>query len=161
MPEFFMRQGASQPRSTITVTGQVMHTMAEGLGVNWFSTFDQKTYPAPEDDARWERILDHATFLNINFVRFGQDSHFLTDDRGNFVPGHWSFDQLRRLNAWAEPRGVSIIADSWWLPPPFQFTPWPGAPRAWGAEDTDYHLGIEDVEDIKADLDQALKASQK
>ena len=134
MPEFFLPKGPSQPRSAITVTDRIVHTMAQGLGVNWFSTFDPKTYPAPEDDARWQRILDHATFLNINFVRFGQDSQFLTDDQGNFVPGHWSFDQLRRLNAWAEPRGVHIIADSWQLPEPFQFNPWPGAPRAWGAD---------------------------
>ncbi len=145
MPTFLLNN-AEANRATITVSDKVTHTMAEGLGFNWFSTYDAATYPSPEDDDRWERVLGHLTWLNANFIRFGQSAFEMCDARGNFVPGHWSFDQLRRLNAWAEPRGVSIIADSWYIPKAFQFRPWPEAPYAWGVRGLGYLLGVEDVD---------------
>jgi hypothetical protein len=142
----FLLSNAEANRVTITVSDQVTHTMAEGLGFNWFSTYDAATYPSPEEDARWEKVLGHLTFLNANFIRFGQSALEMSDEKGSFVPGHWSFDQFRRLNAWAEERGVNVIADTWYIPEAFQFRPWPDAPYAWGVKGLGYLLGVEDID---------------
>jgi len=142
----FRLYDAHRSRTTITVCDQVVHTMAEGLGFNWYATYDPITYPTPDNEARWQRIFDHATFLNINFVRFGQGSECASDEKGSFIPGHVSFDQLLRLNAWAEPRGMSIIIDPFSIPEAFQFEPWPGAPYAWDVKDRGHALGVRDLD---------------
>ena len=128
----------------IAVTDRVTHTMREGLGFNWFSCYDPKTYPAPEDDERWERIFQHAEWLNMRFVRFGLvRTH---DEQGNFqLMQPAAFGQLRRLNAWAENRGVSIVLDPFGIPKPFQFVPWEGAPHPWHMTEG-YHLGVRDID---------------
>jgi hypothetical protein len=141
----FRYYDADKTRQTIAVSDEVVHTMAEGLGFNWFSTYEPIAYPSPDDEVRWQRVFDHASWLNIQFVRFGQSARAMCDERGRFQPGHASFDQLRRLNQWAEARGVNLIVDSWFIPDAFQFRPWEGAPHPWGHEDG-YNLGVEDID---------------
>jgi len=145
-----LREGDPK-RCAITVSDRVVHTMAEGLGFDWFSTYEPSTYPPSNDDTRWQRIFAHADWLNIQFVRFGQSASAMCDDRGRFQPGHASFDQLRRLNAWAEKRGARIIVDSWIIPKPWQFEPWEGAPHPWGGK-KGYLLGVRDVDGYVSDF---------
>jgi hypothetical protein len=135
--------GTKTDLTKITVADSVVHTMAEGLGFNWHACFEPKTYPAPEDEARWGRIFGHAKWLNMRFVRFIQLGSAICDKTGNFAPGHASFDQLRRLNAWAERFGATILLDPFVIPSPHQYKPWPGAPTAWGNKGK-YHLGVKD-----------------
>jgi len=138
-------QGAEARRVVVAVSNEVVHTMAEGLGFNWYAAYDPMTYPKPDDERRWERILGHADWLNIRFVRFGQAADVMCDERGSFQPGHASFDQLRRLNARAESRGVGVLVDSWQTPEAFQFAPWQGAPHPWGTREG-HLLGVDDVD---------------
>ena len=84
----------------VQVDTSKVHTMAEGLGFNWYASFPPEVYPAPDDEERWERILGHATWLNINFVRYGIRASDCSEKDGTFRPGAPAFDQLRRVNAW-------------------------------------------------------------
>jgi len=133
-----------EPFSTIHVTNEVMHQMAEGLGFNWYSCYQPETYPSPTDEKRWAKIFAYADWLNIQFIRFGQSSGPIADEKGHFKPGHHSFDQLRRVNAWAERKGVSLLLDPFGVPKPFKFTPWEGVPLVWGQRPP--NTGVEDVE---------------
>jgi len=142
----FRMYGADEKRLTVTVSERVIHQMAEGLGFNWYAAYDPRTYPAADDEARWQRIFEHAEWLNMRFVRFGQSGNALCDGDGDFMPGHFSFDQLRRLNAWAEVRGMHIILDPFSIPRPHQFEPWEGAGRAWGEPNAAYALGVADID---------------
>jgi hypothetical protein len=142
----FTLYDADKQRQTITVSEQVTHRMAEGLGFNWYAAYDLRTYPAADDEARWERIFAHAEWLNIQFVRFGQSGNAMCDERGRFRPGHFSFDQLRRLNAWAEPRGMHLLLDPFSIPRVHQFEPWPEARTAWDVPGRGYALGVKDVD---------------
>jgi hypothetical protein len=123
---------ASQPgAATITVSAEVVHTMAEGLGTNWFSGWREGTYPDPQDDERWDRLFAHLEWLNVRFIRFGQPAARLCDDVGRFQPhDEYTFSQLRRLDAWAQRRGVTLQVDLWSVPKRFQFDPWPNHPHA-------------------------------
>ena len=132
-------------RGIIEVTGEVLHRMAEGLGFNWYSCYGPETYPAPGDDGRWARIFAHAEWLNMRFIRFGQSAGRISDDAGTFRPDDLSFDQLRRVNGWAERWGASIVLDPFGIPKAFQYEPWPGAPGVWGREGN-YHLGVRDID---------------
>jgi hypothetical protein len=142
----FALYGADKTRQTIEVTDEVTHTMAEGLGFNWYAAYDPRTYPGPDDEKRWRRIFEHAEWLNIQFVRFGQSGDAMCDEQGDFVPGHFSFDQLRRLNGWAEARGMHIILDPFSIPKAHQFEPWPGARTAWDVPGRGYALGVADID---------------
>lgn len=128
----------------IAVTGRIIHTMREGLGFNWFSCYEPETYPAPGDEERWKTIFRHAEWLNMCFVRFGVvGAH---DEEGNFRPvPPAAFEQLRRLNAWAEERGVSVVLDPFGIPRSFQYEPWEGAPHPWHLTEG-YHLGVKDID---------------
>ena len=84
---FATRSSAAQPWE-IEVQPQIMRTMAEGLGFNWYSCYRPDTYPAADDEARWQKIMDHVTWLNAQFIRFGQGAHAIADKAGNFKPGH-------------------------------------------------------------------------
>lgn len=133
-----------EPFSIITATNDVTHEMSEGLGFNWFSTYEAKTYPARDDEKRWAKIFRYADWLNIQFIRYGQSCRFTTDEKGHFkATGDPSFDQLRRVNAWAEGKAVSIILDPFSPPAPFKFKPWEGAPGVWGTKRI--NPGVEDV----------------
>ena len=142
----FVLHGADKMRQTIEVTDEVTHTMAEGLGFNWYAAYEPRTYPGPHDEERWQRIFGHAEWLNIQFVRFGQSGNAMCDEQGDFKPGHFSFDQLRRLNAWAEARGMHIILDPFSIPRAHQFEPWPGARTAWDVPGRGYALGVADID---------------
>ena len=136
-----------EPVSTIEVTNEVTHQMAEGLGFNWYSCYEPATYPAPEDEKRWEKIFGYADALNMQFVRFGQAARMITNENGHFeANSHHSFGQLRRLNAWAERRGISILLDPFGPPQAFKFKPWDGVPGVWGS--TRVNTGVEDVEGL-------------
>ena len=138
-----------EPFSTINVTDEVTHEMSEGLGFNWYSSYEPATYPAPEDEPRWAKIFRYADWLNIQFVRFGQ--HCPTDEKGRFqATDNNSFGQLRRLNAWAEAKGVSILIDPFSIPEPFKFKPWEGAPGLWGTKRVS--IGVENIEGLVNDF---------
>jgi len=142
----FRLYDAQSKRLTVAVSERVTHRMAEGLGFNWYAAYEPRTYPAPDDDARWQRIFDHAEWLNIKFVRFGQSGRALSDDTGDFTPGHFSFDQLRRLDAWAQCRGLHLILDPFSIPRAHQFQPWDGARPAWDEAGAPYALGVADID---------------
>jgi len=129
----------------IEVSNEVIHHMSEGLGFNWYSCYESNTYPAPDDEIRWKKIFDHVEWLNMQFFRFGQNSDLISDENGCFKPGHSSFSQLKRLNAWAERKGVSILIDSWSIPKAFQFEPWEGAPHVHNNHQNGYSLGVKDI----------------
>lgn len=116
----------------IAVSSRVVHTMAEGLGFNWYSCYDAAVYPAQDDDARWERVFRHAEWLNMRFIRFGQSAGRISDASGAFQPGDVSFDQLRRVDAWASRRGVTLLLDPFAVPAPFRFEPVGRTPAMWG-----------------------------
>jgi len=140
----FQLSGEASTQTTVAVSERVIHEMAEGLGFNWYAGYDPITYPAADNEARWERIFGHAAWLNMSFVRFGQPGHAMCDEQGSFRPGHPSFDQLRRLNAWAQERGMHILLDPFSIPKAHQFPPWPGARTAWDAPGRGYALGVAD-----------------
>lgn len=142
----FVLHHADRTRQTIEVSDEVTHSMAEGLGFNWYAAYAPETYPRPDDEARWERIFAHAEWLNMQFVRFGQSGNAMCDEEGRFVPGHFSFDQLRRLNAWAQARGMHILLAPFSIPRPHQFQPWPGARPAWDVPGRGYALGVADID---------------
>ena len=130
----------------ISVKNSVIHEIKEGLGFNWFSCYQEDTYPAPEDEKRWNSIFKHAEWLNIKFLRFGQFSKCMCDSKGNFMPGDQSFKQLKRVNRWCEEKDATIIIDPWSVPNNFQFEPWEGAPRPWGNPNSNYSLGVKDID---------------
>ena len=137
--------GAARGESSILVTDTITHTMAEGLGFNWYSTYRPEVYPDPGDDRRWERIFAHADWLNMRFVRFGQDSSALSDKSGAFVPGHPSFAQLRRLSPWCAERGVNIVLDPFSIPAPFRYQPTAEMATVWGRPGI-YSPGVADID---------------
>ncbi len=119
-------------RTKVSIAGKpIIHRMAEGLGFNWYSAYDHKTYPLQGDGERWKKIFDHADWLNINFVRFGQASRQLSDNNGAFKASHDSFWQLRMVNEWAERRSVSLVLDPFSVPKQFCYEVWDGAPLVW------------------------------
>ncbi len=136
--------GSRSTPISIHVGDAVVRKMQEGLGFNWYSCFAPETYPAAADEKRWERIFAHVEWLNMRFIRFIQHGDLICDRSGHFKPGHASFDQLRRVNAWAERYGATLLLDPFVIPAPHQYQPWPGAPTVWGG--TCYHLGVKDVD---------------
>ena len=129
---------------SITVSDVLVHRMAEGLGFNWYASYAPETYPDPRDEERWQRIFTHVDWLNMGFIRFIQHGSSICDQAGNFIPGHASFDQLCRLNAWAEEHGAAIVLDPFVIPKPHQYTPWDGAPTLW--DSGEYQLGVRDLD---------------
>jgi hypothetical protein len=119
-------------RTKISIADKkVIHKMAEGLGFNWYAAFPENTYPSYSDEKRWKRIFEHADWLNINFIRFGQASGQLSDNNGNFKESHNSFQQLKMVNSWATKRDVSLVLDPFSVPKVFCYDVWDGAPLVW------------------------------
>jgi len=129
----------------VSLSDKPVRRMAEGLGFNWYSCYEPRTYPAPDDEARWRRIFAHADWLNINFVRYGQSAGKISDERGSFRPGDVSFDQLRRVDAWAAGRGASLILDPFSVPAPFRYEVWDGCPGVWGNGNA-HSPGVADID---------------
>jgi hypothetical protein len=119
--------------------------MAEGLGFNWYAAFSDNTYPAYDDEKRWKRIFDHADWLNINFIRFGQSCGHLSEDNGSFKSEHSSFKQLKMVSNWAEKRGASLILDPFCAPAAFRYDVWDGAPLVWDKKGK-YSTAINDID---------------
>lgn len=145
MPPFNLYPlGTKSSPVSIRVGNSVTNVMKEGLGFNWFACYAPETYPGPTDEKRWERVFAHAAWLNMRFIRFIQLGDLICDASGYFKPGHASFDQLRRVNAWAESHEAALVLDPFVIPAPHQYKPWAGAPALWGG--TAYHLGVRDPE---------------
>lgn len=136
--------GSKSTPVSIRVGDAATNIMKEGLGFNWHACYVPETYPASSDEKRWKRIFAHVEWLNMRFIRFIQLGDVLCDGSGNFMPGHASFDQLRRLNAWAEGYGATILLDPFAIPVPHQYEPWAGAPTVWGS--VEHHLGVRDLD---------------
>ena len=131
----------------VETTDNVIHTMAEGLGFNWHVSLPESDiFPKQEEEERWQRIFEHADWLNINFVRLGLSPRDAADDTGAFAPKPGeAWKRLARINEWAERRGVNLIIDPFSVPGPFRYKVWDGAPVVWGQEGS-YSLGVEDVD---------------
>ncbi len=142
---FVFRYSDPEP-IVITVEDNIISTMSEGLGFNWFSGWKKGTYPGENEEARWEKIFNHLDWLNAGFFRFGQPSGLISDHEGNFKPGDSTFEQLKRLNQLCEKKDGTIILDPWNIPQKFCFEPWDGAPRRWNNPNSGYSLGVKDID---------------
>ena len=102
-----------------------------GVGFNWFDylgmggsyayaknhyDLGDSTHPSLDDEEGWNLVIEQLDLLRPGFIRFGlpPDPHCRPD--GTFQGGTPHLERLRRLDAWAQKSGCTIMLDTFLLP---------------------------------------------
>lgn len=102
----------------------VVRRMQGGMGASWHAIENPEPHtdrgsawggnPVPDDDAAWEQVYRHASWLGFDWLRVEVEQRMYEPERGRFTWDSHDMRVLYRILDWCQSHGADVFLTQMW-----------------------------------------------